>query len=75
MNRAGLNKNRKKPNKDKSLLLYNCEMMRERLGDLYSILDNVVEDELIDSVIYEIQAVNMRYHYYLRVCKERGYTA
>lgn len=61
--------------REKQGYIIGCNMMRNRLTDLYSILDFVTERELIDSVIYEIKSVNMRYHYYLKICKERGYTA
>ena len=61
--------------KERKQLISGCYMMRNRLTDLYSILDYTTENDLIDSVIYEIKAANMRYHYYLRLCKERGYTA
>lgn len=61
--------------KDRLGYIAGCHSMKNRLADLYSILDFVTEAELIDSIIYEIKSVNMRYHYYLKICKERGYTA
>ncbi len=61
--------------KERKQLISDCYMMKNRLSDLYSILNYTTEEDLIDSVIYEIKAANMRYHYYLKLCKERGYTA
>ncbi len=61
--------------KERIQLISGCYMMKNKLSDLYSILDYTTENDLIDSVIYEIKAANMRYHYYLKLCKERGYTA
>lgn len=61
--------------KERQGYIAGCHMMKNRLSDLYSILNYVTETELIDSLIYEIKSVNMRYHYYLKICKERGYTA
>ncbi len=34
--------------------------------------NNVTESDLIDSCIYEINALNMRYSYYMKLCKEKG---
>lgn len=38
-------------------------------------LQYITEDELIDSTIYEIKALEKRYEYYIRICKEKGISA
>jgi len=38
-------------------------------------LEYITENELIDSTIYEIKALEKRYEYYIRICKERGICA
>jgi len=38
-------------------------------------LDTLTDQNLIDAHIYEMKAVNMRYKYYLEMCKERGIMA
>ncbi len=38
-------------------------------------LDYVTNPVLIDSCIYELKALHMKYEYYLSLCKERGITS
>ena len=38
-------------------------------------LDTVTNPVLIDSYIYEIKSLHMKYQFYLRLCKEKGLTA
>ena len=47
-------------------------LLREELDNLHNRFDNVVEPLLVDSLAYEIQAVQLRHMYYLNLCKERG---
>ena len=48
------------------------ESLRRELDDLHNRFDNVLDPLLVDSIIYEIQAVHLRHMYYLNLCKERG---
>lgn len=48
------------------------ETLRRELEILHNRFDQATEDILVDSIIYEMQALQMRYKYYLDVCKERG---
>ena len=48
------------------------ETLRRELEILHNKFDQATEDILVDSIIYEMQAVQMRYTYYLEKCKERG---
>jgi len=45
------------------------------IKSLHMSLDLITEPSLIDAHIYEIKAVNMRYKYYLDMCKARGIMA
>ena len=47
-------------------------ILRQELEDLHNRFDQATEPVLVDSIIYEIQAVQLRYMYYLELCKERG---
>ena len=47
-------------------------ILRQELGDLHNKFDQATEPILVDSIIYEIQALQLRYMYYLDLCKERG---
>jgi len=50
-------------------------MLNDEIKSLHLGLDNITDPILIDAYIYEIQAVNMRYKYYLEICKRRGIAA
>lgn len=49
-----------------------AEALRWELDDLHSRFNEAIEPLLIDSIIYEIQAVQLKYMYYLDICKQRG---
>ena len=42
------------------------------LEDLHNKFNHAIEPVLIDSIIYEMQAVQLKYMYYLDICKQRG---
>ena len=50
-------------------------MLNDEIRSLHCGLDNITDPNLIDAYIYEIQAVNMRYKYYLEICKQKGIAA
>lgn len=52
-------------------ILATIESLREELAVLHNRFDQAIAPMLIDSLIYEIQAVHIRYEYYLNLCKER----
>ncbi|MCL2372511.1 MAG: YaaL family protein [Defluviitaleaceae bacterium] len=39
---------------------------------LHNCFDQTTEAILVDSLIYELKALNLRYQYYLNLCKEKG---
>lgn len=49
--------------------------VKNRLKTLYSLFDCITDEELIDSLIYEMISLNSKYKYYLRVAKEEGIRA
>ncbi len=59
---------------ENSELLEKVNKILMELECLNNRFNNVVESDLIDSCIYEINALNMRYTYYVKLCKERGIT-
>ena len=54
------------------IILTTLEQLKRELDIIYSSLDSVTDPVLIDSFIYEMNAVNMRYKFYLQQCKEKG---
>lgn len=53
-------------------ILNNLETLKKDLDFLYSSFDYVTDPTLIDSYIYEIKSVQMKYQFYLNLCKEQG---
>lgn len=56
-------------------ILETLEVLREDLAYVHTCLDQITDPLLIDSYIYEVQAINKRYAYYLNLCRERGLMA
>ena len=48
------------------------EQLKNELDLIHRTLDVINDPVLIDSFIYEMNAKNMRYKYYLNLCKEKG---
>lgn len=48
------------------------EGLKTDLDFLYNNFDHVTDPTLIDGTIYEIMALQMKYKYYLRLCKSHG---
>ena len=53
-------------------ILNHLETLKKDLDFLYSSFDYVTDPILIDSYIYEIKSVQMKYQFYLNLCKEQG---
>ncbi len=49
--------------------------VRERLATARAAFNNITDDALIDSYIYEMISLNERYRYFLRLAKEGGIRA
>ena len=54
------------------IILATLEKLKRDLDNIHSSLDSVTDPTLIDSFIYEMSAVNMRYKFYLQQCKDKG---
>ncbi len=46
--------------------------VKRDLESLHNRYDNTDDDLLIESLIYEIKAANMKFQYYLELCKDKG---
>ncbi|MCL1936143.1 MAG: YaaL family protein [Defluviitaleaceae bacterium] len=51
------------------------ETLKEDLTYIHACLDEITEPLLIDSYIFEVQAINKKYQFYLQLCKARGLAA
>lgn len=59
----------------KSDLLKNIEDVKKAMDTAYTNFENLTEPELIDSCIYELQAIQMRYQYLLNLAKAKNLMA
>lgn len=56
--------------KEREMLNYQIQRTQLALETAYSNFDNVVDPELIDSFIYEVNAIQQRYQYLMQQIKE-----
>lgn len=56
-------------------LLKAADSVRDELNRVHCRLNYTTEPLLIDSIIYEIKALQKRYEYYIKLCKEKGFAA
>jgi len=48
------------------------EAVRSDMEFLHNCFDHTTDAILVDSLVYELKAANLKYQYYLNLCKERG---
>jgi len=48
------------------------EAVRSDMEFLHNCFDQTTDPILVDSLIYEIKAANLKYQYYISKCKEKG---
>ncbi|MCL2855378.1 MAG: YaaL family protein [Defluviitaleaceae bacterium] len=65
-------KGERKLSSEDIFILATLEKLKKDLDTIHRSLDAVDDPDLIDSFIYELNAVNMRYKVYLRMCKDKG---
>jgi len=79
-NKADIRKKSFKTNKgrlsnEEMEIVRNLEALKLELDETHANLDYITDPILIDSCIYEILSINMRYKYYIKLCKEKGLIA
>lgn len=55
---------------EEELILKNIDITKKELYSVYNNLDIVTDPDLIDSCIYELKAVQLKYQYFLNKAKE-----
>ena len=76
--KTGLFRRRKKTpqrTEDDVLVLTTLEQLRADLAVVHQSLNTVTDPMLIDSCIYEMNAIHMKYQFYMKLCKSRGLVA
>ena len=61
--------------KERDELIKAADSVRDELRLVHHRLDYTTEPLLIESIIYEINALQKKYDYYIRQCKEKGFVA
>lgn len=56
-------------------IITTLQLLKEDLDYVHNCLDHITDPVLIDSYIYQIQAINMKYRFYLQLCKDKGLMA
>ena len=67
-----MKRNDKKMSREDKGVLVMIEKLKNELALMHQNLDYVTDETLIDSYIYELKAIHMKYQYYIKICKERG---
>lgn len=62
----------KEANEELEILNKITEIKKE-LDSTLNVFDYCTDEDLIDSCIFNINALNMQYSYYIRLCKEKGF--
>jgi len=76
--RTGLFGRAKKPQTretDDVYVLTTLEQLRADLAHVHRSLNTVTDPTLIDGYIYEMNAIHMKFQFYMKLCKERGLVA
>jgi len=68
--RRRMKKGRSSP--EESEIYRNLQTLGNQLSLLHDQYDFITDPALIDGCIYEIKSVQMKYKYYIRLCRERG---
>lgn len=48
------------------------ESVKADMDFLHNCFDHTTDAILVDSLVYELKAANLKYQYYLNLCKEKG---
>jgi hypothetical protein len=48
------------------------EAVKSDMDFLHNCFDHTTDAVLVDSLVYEIKAANLKFQYYLNLCKEKG---
>lgn len=62
----------KRLSKDDIEIVAALEAVRSDMEFLHNSYDQITEPLLIDSLIYELKAANLKYQYYINQCKQKG---
>lgn len=62
--------NRKKTTKEQDDIIELLEQVQKDIDNVYSKFEYVTDEYLIDSYVYELKALQMRYQYLLKLAKQ-----
>jgi isoleucyl-tRNA synthetase len=67
-----LKSNKKQISEEDKAILQAIDQIKVDLNSIYKSLDFATDPALIDSFIFEMNALNMRYKFYIEECRQRG---
>jgi len=70
--RKRLGKKSKRLSREDIEVVAALEAVRSDIEFLHNCFDQTTEAILVDSLIYELKAANLKYQYYIGLCKEKG---
>ncbi len=59
-------------NEEDLTLMEKIKDVRESLECINNVFNNITDHTLIDSCVYEMNSLNMKYSFYLQECKSKG---
>jgi len=65
-------KKAKKLSQDDIEVIAALEAVKSDMEFLHNCFDQTTEAILVDSLIYELKSLNLKYQYFLNICKEKG---
>ncbi len=65
-------KYQKEIEKENLEIVKKLEQIEDLIDTTNNIFDYITDKELIDGVVYELNALHKKHSYYIRMCKERG---
>ncbi len=62
----------KEVEKENEDIIKKVEEIEDLINTTNNIFDFITDTELIDGLVYELNALHKKHSYYIRICKERG---
>ena len=69
---TAVQKKRKKLTQEDIEIVAALEAVRSDMEFLHNSFDQITDPILVDSLIYELKAANLKYQYYINQCKQKG---
>ncbi|MCL1844559.1 MAG: YaaL family protein [Defluviitaleaceae bacterium] len=65
-------RSRKRLSREDMEIVEALEAVKSDMDFLHNCFDHTTDAVLVDSLVYELKACNLKFQYYLNLCKEKG---